>query len=79
MTGVQTCALPIFIGVRVRSRVIVRAARNQRDDVVNHNEAETPAVVEKVVVPSPPKPQVTDLAVKQPAEQIQPAIPVKGL
>ena len=68
--------LPAAIAVFV---CVLAVAGLYGEYVVNHNEAETPAVVEKVVVPSPPKPQVTDLAVKQPAEQIQPAIPVKGL
>ncbi len=68
--------LPAAIAVFV---CVLAVAGLYGEYVVNHNESETPAVVEKVVLPSPPKPQVTDLAVKQPAEQIQPAIPVKGL
>ena len=70
--------LPAAIAVFV---CVLAVAGLYGEYVVNQSEPETPPVVENVVVP-PPTPQVPDLAVKQPAqpvEQIQPAIPVRGL
>jgi hypothetical protein len=70
--------LPAAIAVFV---CVLAVAGLYGEYVVNQNTPENAPAAEKVVVPPSPPP-APDLAVQQPAapvEQIQPAIPVKGL